>query len=155
MAWRDVNVESRAAKGEFLAVSNLNVAVRYEFGPLRRRLQAAAIRGSRTRRGGLLLAHCIPIDLAGDQMRAIGVMQILRSSEVIPVGVRDKDVLDLSGLQAKLLQTSDDEFLGLVRVVQRVDEDDPFAGLDRPGRDGILANEIEIVKDFFGRNVTR
>ena len=60
-------------------------------------------------------------------MRAIGVMQILRSSEVIPVGVRDKDVLDVSGLQAKLLQTSDDEFLGLVRVVQRVDEDDPLA----------------------------
>ncbi len=64
------------------------------------------------------------------------------------MSVGNHEVLYVGRIQAHFAQPAYDVLLGLLPVVKGVYQDDAFAGLDRPGRDRVLTDEIEVVHHF-------
>src|SRR5436309_12758756 len=89
----------------------------------------------------------VPIRAAVDEMRGRDrVLEKLCAAVMVGVGVRDDDVFDLVDVEAEFFQSPGD----LVRrsvVVERLENDDSFAGNKRPGTVDLGAEEVEVVRD--------
>ena len=94
----------------------------------------------------------IPIGSTHNDSNTVPCLQHLGAPDVIPMSVRDEDILDVLWIEAKLLHPTDDQFLGVVRI-NRIDENDPFSRRQSPGGVKLTANKIEIVKDLGGLSV--
>ena len=99
-----------------------------------------------------ILRNQIPVGPAHDDARAVPSLQHLGAADVVAMGVGDDDILDVLRIEAELLHPADDQFLGVVGK-DRVEEDDPVARRQRPGRVELAADEVEIVEDLGGLGV--
>jgi hypothetical protein len=73
------------------------------------------------------------------------VLHQFGAADMVAMGMTNDDVFDVVGIEAELLQTSDDRFVGRV-FVKRIDQDNALAGGERPGRMDLGADEIKIVE---------
>ena len=96
----------------------------------------------------------VPVGRAHDDARAVFLLQDLGAADVIGVGVRNQDVLDLLRVESQLLHPADDQLLGVVRK-DRVDQDDAVSGRQRPRRVNLATHEIEVVEHLRGIGVPR
>ena len=103
----------------------------------------------------------LPVRRRHQDLRAELLLEVLRAAEMIewPWLTSGTDELDLRRVEAELLQSADDFVFDRV-VVDRIEQDDPVRGLDRPG--GVLghADVIQVVEhlDRFrvpGRSIGR
>jgi hypothetical protein len=78
-------------------------------------------------------------------MGAIAGLEQRRAFVMIAMGMGDDDIFDIGGVQSQLAEALDDLRLHGV-IVQRINQDDATAGLQRPGGMDLGADPIEIVE---------
>ena len=75
------------------------------------------------------------------------ILEHFRAADMVAMRMRDDHVLDVACVEPEPLHPADDQLLGVVRV-DRVDQNEALARLQRPGRVDLATDEIQVVEDL-------
>src|SRR5207253_1114354 len=72
--------------------------------------------------------------------------EVRQPAGVIIVKMSKNDQLDLTGIQSEFAHSRYDDVRGLVRIIERVEQNEPIRGLQDPGPDIRFAYVIKVVE---------